>query len=418
MSKSLFRISLPALFTIVLFVIVVFVFTVPFLEDSLVERKREMTRELTETAWSVLAHYHELEQEGILTRDEAQAQAAAQVREMRYGPEHKDYFWINDMRPYMIAHPFRPDLEGKDVSDFADPDGKYIFLTFVELAQASGQGYVDYMWQWKDDAEQIVPKVSYIKLFEPWQWIVGTGAYVRDVQAEIDELTNRLVVLSLGVLAIVALLLSVTIAQSYRAERKRSEAENALYTNNRELEERTVALEQEIILRKQTEKERTRQLEILKAQQRTIQELSTPIIPVMEAPGGAGGIIVMPLVGSVDATRARDIMRALLAGIREHRARVVILDITGVPIVDSGVASYLNKAIQAARLKGAQTIVTGISDDVAEAIVNLGIDWSGITTLDNLQTGLAAALNSLGIELNGKNWRVFARQRVDLESRG
>jgi rsbT co-antagonist protein RsbR len=81
-----------------------------------------------------------------------------------------------------------------------------------------------------------------------------------------------------------------------------------------------------------------------------------------------------------------------LAGIREHRARVVILDITGVPIVDSGVAAYLNKTIQAARLKGAQAIITGMSDAVAETIVDLGVDWSSIETLSDLQTGLRFAM--------------------------
>jgi len=141
-----------------------------------------------------------------------------------------------------------------------------------------------------------------------------------------------------------------------------------------------------------TERERLQQ-EVIEAQKQALQELSTPIIPIMER------IIVMPLIGSIDTLRAKDIMRALLAGIREHRAKVVILDITGVPIVDSGVANHLNKTIQAARLKGAQTIVTGLSDAVAEAIVDLGIDWSGIETLADLQTGLMVALNSLGIKL-------------------
>ncbi len=136
--------------------------------------------------------------------------------------------------------------------------------------------------------------------------------------------------------------------------------------------------------------------EIIEAQKQALQELSTPIIPVMDR------IIVMPLVGSIDTMRARDITRSLLAGIREQRAKVVILDITGVPIVDSGVADYLNKTIQAARLKGARTIVTGISDAVAETIVDLGIDWSGIETLSDLQTGLMVALNSLGFELTSK----------------
>ncbi len=133
--------------------------------------------------------------------------------------------------------------------------------------------------------------------------------------------------------------------------------------------------------------------EIVKAQRRAIQELSTPIIPIMDR------MIVMPLIGSIDTMRARDIMRTLMVGIREHRAKVVILDITGVPIVDSSVANHLGKTIQAARLKGARTIVTGISDAVAETIVDLGLDWSGLETVNNLQTGLIIALNSLGITL-------------------
>jgi rsbT co-antagonist protein RsbR len=140
------------------------------------------------------------------------------------------------------------------------------------------------------------------------------------------------------------------------------------------------------------------QRETIQAQRQAIQELSTPVIPVMDTPQGS--IVVLPLIGSIDSQRAKDIMRALLAGIRAHRARVVILDITGVSIVDSGVAAHLDKTIQAVRLKGAQAIITGISDAVAEAIVDMGIDWNSIETLSDLQTGLVTALKRLGIELN------------------
>ena len=147
--------------------------------------------------------------------------------------------------------------------------------------------------------------------------------------------------------------------------------------------------------RKQAEAEREQlQQEIIDAQQRSIAELSTPVIPIMDR------IIVMPLVGSVDSLRARDITRSLLAGISANRAKVVILDVTGVAIMDTGVVNHLNKTIQAARLKGARTIVTGLSDSVAEAIVDLGIDWSGIETLSDLQTGLTTALDSLGFKLS------------------
>ena len=139
------------------------------------------------------------------------------------------------------------------------------------------------------------------------------------------------------------------------------------------------------------------QQEVIEAQQRAIQELSTPVIPIVDTP--RGGVLVMPLIGSIDSLRARDIMRVLLAGISQHRARVVILDITGVPIVDSGVANHLNKTIKAARLKGTQVIVTGVTEAVAETIVDLGIDWTGIQTLGDLQGGLRAALASLGYRL-------------------
>jgi rsbT co-antagonist protein RsbR len=140
------------------------------------------------------------------------------------------------------------------------------------------------------------------------------------------------------------------------------------------------------------ERERLQQ-EIIETQQHAIRELSTPVIPIMER------IIVLPLIGSIDSLRARDITRNLLAGISRHRAKVVILDITGVNIMDTGVVNHLNKTIQAARLKGARTIVTGMSDAVAEAIVDLGIDWSDIQTLSDLRTGLMAALSALGLHI-------------------
>jgi anti-anti-sigma regulatory factor len=156
-----------------------------------------------------------------------------------------------------------------------------------------------------------------------------------------------------------------------------------------------VGISTDITALKEAEVEREGlQQEIIEAQQRAIQQLSTPVIPVMDR------IIVMPLVGSIDTMRAKDIMRTLLSGISEHKAKIVILDITGVPIMDSGVANHLNKTIQAARLKGAYTVVTGISDAVAETIIDLGIDWSQVDTLGDLQTGLLYALNRLGVVLS------------------
>ncbi|MBN1887409.1 MAG: substrate-binding domain-containing protein [Thermoflexales bacterium] len=178
--------------------------------------------------------------------------------------------------------------------------------------------------------------------------------------------------------------------------RARQQADEALEKAYLEVEQqvkiRTSELEHETAERMQAQQENLRlQQEIIDAQKQAIEELTTPIIPVMDR------IIVMPLIGSIDTLRAKDIMRALMAGIREHQAQVVILDITGVPVVDTGVANHLNKAIQAARLKGARPIVTGMSEAVAETIVDLGVDWGGVETLADLQTGLRAALAAMGL---------------------
>jgi rsbT co-antagonist protein RsbR len=154
-----------------------------------------------------------------------------------------------------------------------------------------------------------------------------------------------------------------------------------------------VGMVRDITAIKQAHERERQQRQIIEAQQQAISELSTPIIPVMDR------IIVMPLIGGIDTARARDIMRSLLAGIGQYRARIAILDITGVPVVDSGVAQHLDRTIQAARLKGAQTIVTGVSDAIAETIVDLGIDWSGVETERDLQTGLVTALERLGFVL-------------------
>jgi anti-anti-sigma regulatory factor len=184
-------------------------------------------------------------------------------------------------------------------------------------------------------------------------------------------------------------------AQLVEEERGRQAAQEELQVaeNERLLAERNL-LAAEAARAQLLEQQASMQQEMIAAQQRVLKELSTPIIPVLDQ------VIIMPLIGAVDSLRAKDLTRALLAGIQTYQAKVVILDITGVSIIDSGVANHLNKTIQTARLKGARTIVTGVSDAVAETIVELGIDWSDIETRRNLQSGLMSALESLGYRIH------------------
>ncbi len=191
--------------------------------------KREMIKELTNSAWSILSEYETEERNGLLTRETAQKNAVSRIQYLRYGEENKDYFWITDMYPKMIIHPYRLDLNGKDLTNFSDPHGKKLFVEFVNTVKESEHGYVDYMWQWKDDSLHIVPKLSYVKVFKPWGWVIGTGIYVEDVKKEIDALTNKLLWISLGISFLIALLLLFISQQSLKIERQRIQAKNELH---------------------------------------------------------------------------------------------------------------------------------------------------------------------------------------------
>lgn len=212
----------------------VFWIAIPIFEDSLFDRKREMIHQLANTGWSTLTHYEKLEREGVLTRDQAQSEAISQLMDMRYGAEGKDYFWINDQTPRLVMHPYRQDLVGRDLSNFADAHGKLLFMDFVRTVDERGEGYVDYMWQWKDDSTRVVPKISYVKGFAPWGWTIGTGMYVDDVKAEISHLTRKITWLTMGILAVLSIGLVCIVRGRIRAERRRLEAERlAKETENR-----------------------------------------------------------------------------------------------------------------------------------------------------------------------------------------
>lgn len=232
------RVVLPTVLAICLFVVAIFFVIVPTYERQILDHKREMISELTQSAVSILAEYEREERAGTLGREEAQREAVTRLRFLRYGEEGKDYFWVTDMQPAMVMHPYRPDLEGQDLTGFADPGGKRLFVEMVSRAKADGAGYVEYVWQWKDDPNRIVPKLSHVRSFTPWGWIVGTGIYLEDVRHEIGRLTRHLVRLLLGITGIMTLLLLLILQQSLSIERKRNRAEDSL----RESRERYRAL--------------------------------------------------------------------------------------------------------------------------------------------------------------------------------
>lgn len=221
-------IVLPTILAIVFYILSFLFVILPIVEKSMMERKKEMINELTNTALSLVKEYNDDYKSGLLTLAEAQQLAAEKIGLMRYGKERKDYFWIINYTPKMIMHPYRKDLINRSLDEYKDPLGKKLFVEAADSVKRNGEGYINYMWQWKDDSTRIVPKLSYVKGFKDWLWIIGTGIYLEDVKAEIRHIKGRIFRISLLIILIISALLFIIVRQSLNIENRRKETEEHL----------------------------------------------------------------------------------------------------------------------------------------------------------------------------------------------
>ena len=181
----------------------IYFYFLPLVEQRVLEAKKQGTKHVVEIAHAVLVEYERLGQSGRLSQPEAQRLAIQAVKSFRY--EEGEYLWLNDLTPTMVMHPTKPELDGQSLVDFKDPKGKLLFREFVRVCADKGAGYVDYMWP-KPGESTPVPKVSYVKLFKPWGFIVGSGVYMDDVQADLERIRR---VTFFGTVLFAALTLSV-----------------------------------------------------------------------------------------------------------------------------------------------------------------------------------------------------------------
>lgn len=148
--------------------------------ESLKDRQNA-TRQHVEVAHSVLVWAQRQETSGKMSREQAQDYAKQVISQMRYDKD--EYFWINDLTPTVIMHPIKPALDGKDASNIKDPNGFPVFVGFAEAVRKEGAGFVNYQWP-KPGVEQPVDKISYVKGFAPWGWVIGSGIYVDDLRVQ------------------------------------------------------------------------------------------------------------------------------------------------------------------------------------------------------------------------------------------
>ena len=198
---SMFFLSLSLVFLALVF------YVLPTVSNRLVEVKKEGLKDVVEASLRILASYDARVKAGEFPLEEGKKRAAEIVREMTYGKD--GYLWINDMQPKMIMHPTQPQLDGTDLTDYKDPNGKRLFVECVRACKEKGGGTVDYVWQ-KPGAPRLVPKISYVEVYEPWGWIVGTGAYLDRIEEEVSGVRRRVISIFVFVgLLIVSLVLPV-----------------------------------------------------------------------------------------------------------------------------------------------------------------------------------------------------------------
>ncbi|HTF01124.1 MAG TPA: cache domain-containing protein, partial [Bradyrhizobium sp.] len=179
------------------------------LASSLMQQKQIELKHLAELALGIVKEEHAAAQKGDIAAADAQKRAMARVAALRYG--NNDYFWINDMQPRMVMHPMKPEMNGSDLSTNKDPNGKALFVEFVNVVRKDGAGFVSYEWP-KPGFNQPQPKLSYVVGFAPWSWVIGTGVYIDDLNAQTWASTQRSLIAA-GLVLLLALAVSMFVAR-------------------------------------------------------------------------------------------------------------------------------------------------------------------------------------------------------------
>lgn len=219
---------LPPILVLLLFAVAISVFILPAAEEALMQKKKDTVRAIVVSVSSILAGHAEQVKNGALSREEAQRLALAELRTLRYGDDGQEYVWLIDRQPKMLMHPYFPEMEGMALAAYTDARGKPLFAEAVTLIAGSGEGFIDYVWAKGGHKSEVVPKLSYVKLLEPWDWIVGSGIYLDDVRQELRDFSRNLWMISAAIGALSLFLLLFVVHSGWKSEKGRYLAEQEL----------------------------------------------------------------------------------------------------------------------------------------------------------------------------------------------
>jgi methyl-accepting chemotaxis protein len=175
--------------TITVLVLLIILYVLPKFRSHFLEEKQAAVKQVVEVGYNILKHFERKSANGELSADDAKTAARTVLSSLRYGDN--EYFWINDESGNMVMHGVKPELNGKNMLEYADPTGKKIFREFVVTGKQSGSGFVDYQWP-KPGFDKPLPKISFVKEFKNWGWVIGSGIYINDLDEEFSSLRDSI----------------------------------------------------------------------------------------------------------------------------------------------------------------------------------------------------------------------------------
>jgi len=222
-----YKLSILTILTLISLIAIMMV-SIQTLKQNLLEDRYIKTSHLAETATSTVEYFYQQFQQGNFTEQKAQQHALAAITAMQYADN--EYFWVNTTDLIMLSHP-KKSLIGSNIKHIRDPNGVYLFAEMIDIINTQGKGFVEYQWN-KPDAESPVDKVSYVKGFEPWGWVIGTGIYLDDVENIFWQSAQSLIITSLIFLFLATWLSQIISKNIYKPLHKMRDIMVQVNTNN------------------------------------------------------------------------------------------------------------------------------------------------------------------------------------------
>ncbi|NVO12222.1 MAG: PAS domain S-box protein [Bacteroidales bacterium] len=200
-------------------------FSIYYIKNIIIEERKNQAKEMVNNVYSLIEKYYDLTKQDSLSEKQAKETIILTIKNLRYGSDSKDYFWLIDDSGQIISHPFFND---STVFANANPQYRKTLSNIALKAKSDDEGFYEYNWQWKDNATRIEKKISYVKNFKPWKWVVGTGFYIKEANSEIKERTKHVVFIMFFIILLTTILFIVIYKRSLRNLKQIISDENEL----------------------------------------------------------------------------------------------------------------------------------------------------------------------------------------------